>query len=296
MNERDRAVVQSSKTPAQALTKPKGSGNEMTNSSFEAPPEGEVKPRVASAPGRGSRHSIRPSDADDVCGSERSESALSMRRILAVDVGGSHIKALIGDGEQEIKFDSGPNCSPQAMLTQLRRRLRGRPYDAVSIGIPAPVVQGRLAHEPYNLGPGWQGFDYRAMFGCPVRLINDAAMQALGSYEGGHMLFLGLGTGLGSAMVVDGVVAPMELAHLPYRKHSFEHYVDDRARERLGRKKWQAKVYDVIEVLRAALQPDYVMLGGGNAGHLHELPDGMRLGGNAHAFAGGFRLWEEEPK
>jgi predicted NBD/HSP70 family sugar kinase len=221
----------------------------------------------------------------------------AVRRILAVDVGGSHIKALIsGSEEAEIKFVSGPKFTAQAMLMQLRRRLRGRPYDAVTIGVPAPVVHGRLRHEPYNLGKGWQDFDYQAAFGCPVRLINDAAMQALGSYEGGHMLFLGLGTGLGSAMIVEGAVMPMELAHLPYRKHSFEHYVSERARERLGSKKWQAKVYEVVEALRAALQPDYVMLGGGNARHLHKLPEGLRLGGNDHAFQGGFRLWERDSK
>ena len=246
----------------------------MRSSSFEAPPGGGVPAR----------------------GRKRPKRTLNRRRILAVDVGGSHIKALISGSKQEIKFVSGPKFSAKAMMAQLHRRLRGRPYDAVSIGIPAPVIHGRLGHEPYNLGKGWQDFDYQAAFGCPVRLINDAAMQALGSYEGGKMLFLGLGTGLGSAMIVEGTVVPMELAHLPYHKHSFEHYVNERARDRLGRRKWQAEVYEVIDVLRAALQPDYVMLGGGNVRHLRKLPEGVRLGGNDHAFQGGFRLWEGKTK
>jgi predicted NBD/HSP70 family sugar kinase len=224
------------------------------------------------------------------------ESIVGQRSILAVDVGGSHIKALVNGSRREIRFESGPKFPAQEMMAQLHRRLRGRRYDAVSIGVPAPVAHGRLLHEPYNLGKGWRDFDYEAAFGCPVRLINDAAMQALGSYEGGHMLFLGLGTGLGTAMIVDGLIVPMELAHMPYRRHSYEHYLREAARERIGRKQWQARVYEVIEVLRAALQPDYVMLGGGNARHLRKLPDGVRLGGNALAFEGGFRLWREESK
>lgn len=221
---------------------------------------------------------------------------MAQRSILAVDVGGSHVKALISGGGREIEFVSGPEFSARQMVTQLRRRLRGSRYDAVSIGVPAPVVRGRLVSEPHNLGKGWRDFDYQAAFGRPVRLINDAAMQALGSYEGGHMLFLGLGTGLGTALIVDGLIVPMELAHMPYRKHTYEHYLREIALERAGRKKWQARVYEVIEVLRAALQPDYVMLGGGNIRHLRELPDGVRLGGNALAFQGGFRLWRGQAK
>jgi ROK family protein len=258
----------------------------MTTSSSKAASDRSAKPAQSRGGGRS-----RPAAANARRTAER---PAARRRILAVDVGGSHIKAVISGNEQEIKFVSGPKFSAQAMMKQLHLRLRGRPYDAVSIGVPAPVLHGRLQHEPYNLGKGWQDFDYQAAFGCPVRLINDAAMQALGSYDGGHMLFLSLGTGLGSAMVVNGVVAPMELAHLPYRKHSFEHYVNEQSREDLGRKKWQAKVYEVVEVLRAAMQPDYVMLGGGNVRHLRKLPEGVRLGGNAHAFEGGFRLWEGE--
>jgi len=215
------------------------------------------------------------------------------QHILVLDVGGSHVKALIKGARQPIKISTGPDFTPDDMLTRLRSRLHGRHYDAVSIGIPAPVIHGRLLHEPYNLGKGWLGFDYPAAFGCPVRLINDAAMQALGSYNGKHMLFLGLGTGLGSAMIADGVIAPLELAHLPYRKHTFEYYVGEQARERQGRKKWRANVDAVVETLRAALQPDYVVLGGGNIRHLRKLPAGVSRGDNANAFLGGFRLWQD---
>ena len=215
------------------------------------------------------------------------------KQVLVLDVGGSHLKALIQGGRQPIKIVSGADFTPDAMLTRLRSRLHGRHYDAVSIGIPAPVIHGRVLHEPYNLGKGWAGFDYQAAFGCPVRLINDAAMQALGSYNGKHMLFLGLGTGLGTAMIADGVILPMELAHLPYRRHTFEHYVGEQARERLGGRKWRANVDAVVETLRAALQPDYVVLGGGNVKHLRQLPEGVNRGDNANAFQGGFRLWQE---
>ena len=219
--------------------------------------------------------------------------AAAPRRILVLDVGGSHVKALIEGGRQEIKMVSGPKLTPDAMLTRLHPRLRGKRYDAVSIGLPAPVIHGRVMQEPRNLGKGWKDFDFQAAFDCPVRLINDAAMQALGSYAGGHMLFLGLGTGLGSAAIVDGVIQPLELAHLPYRKHSFEHYVGEQALERLGRRKWLVHVEATIALLRAALQPDYLVLGGGNARHLRKLPAGVRRGDNANAFPGGFRLWQE---
>ncbi|MDO1528830.1 ROK family protein [Fulvimonas sp. R45] len=207
-------------------------------------------------------------------------------------MGGSHVKAMLSGKRQEVKIDSGPAMGPQQMMDALRKRLRGWQYDVVSIGFPAPVVHGRIVHEPHNLGAGWVGFDFTAAFGCPVKLVNDAAMQALGSYQGGRMLFLGLGTGLGSAMIVDGLVEPMELAHMPYKKHDYEHYVSEAARERHGKKKWQAHVFEEVEALRAALEPDYVVLGGGNVEHLDKLPEGVRRGDNANAFAGGFRLWE----
>jgi predicted NBD/HSP70 family sugar kinase len=225
----------------------------------------------------------------------RQPEAPAPRHILVLDVGGSHVKALTQGSRQPIKIATGPEFTPDDMLTRLRSRLHGRHYDAVSIGIPAPVIHGRLPHEPVNLGKGWVGFDFQAAFGCPVRLINDAAMQALGSYSGRHMLFLGLGTGLGSAMIVDGVIEPLELAHLPFRKHTFEYYVGEQARERLSRKKWRANVDEVIETLRAALEPDYIVLGGGNVRHLRKLPTGVHRGDNANAFLGGFRLWQELP-
>jgi len=164
-------------------------------------------------------------------------------------------------------------------------------YDVVSIGYPGPVLHGRILHEPHNLAPGWVNFDFAKAFGCPVKVINDAAMQALGSYKGGSMLFLGLGTGLGSAMIVDGILEPLELGHLPYRKATYEDYVGVRGLERHGKKKWRKYVADVIERLAAALQPDDIVLGGGNVKKLQALPKGCREGSNEHAFTGGFRLW-----
>jgi polyphosphate glucokinase len=168
----------------------------------------------------------------------------------------------------------------------------GWDYEAVSVGYPGPVLHGRPVSDPVNLGHGWVGFDFAAAFGRPVKVVNDAAMQALGSYEGGRMLFLGLGTGLGSAMIVDGVIEPMELAHLSYRKATFEDYVGIRGLKRLGNKKWRRAVFDVVARLTAALEPDYVVLGGGNTKRLKELPPKCRAGDNANAFLGGFRLWE----
>jgi polyphosphate glucokinase len=168
-------------------------------------------------------------------------------------------------------------------------------YEVISLGYPGQVVHNMPAHDPANLGPGWIGFDYAAAFGKPVRIINDAAMQALGSYDGGRMLFLGVGTGLGSAMIVDGELEPMELGHLPYKKaKTYEDYVGERGRIRLGKKRWREEVLKVVEVFRTALQPDYIVLGGGNAKFMKELPPDVRLGDNANAFKGGFRLWEPE--
>jgi polyphosphate glucokinase len=169
-------------------------------------------------------------------------------------------------------------------------------YDAVAIGYPGPVMHNRPVAEPHNLGTGWVGFDFAQGFGRPVRMINDAAMQALGSYKGGKMLFLGFGTGLGTTMIVDGAVEPMELGHLPYRKATYEDYVGERAFERFGKKKWRKNVADVVARLVAALEPDDVVLGGGNVKRLKELPPGTRAGDNANAFVGGFRLWPEAAK
>lgn len=217
-------------------------------------------------------------------------------KILVVDVGGHHVK-LLASGETEARaFVSGSRLSPQQMVRGTLDASRDWRYEAVSIGYPGPVLHGRLVREPHNLGRGWVGFDFEAAFARPVKLVNDAAMQAIGSYEGGTMLFLGLGTGLGSALMVDGRVEAMELAHLPYRKgRSYEDYVGARGLERLGTKKWRKAVLDVVETLRAALRPDYVVLGGGNARKLdvQALPAQVRLGDNANAFVGGFRLWAD---
>jgi polyphosphate glucokinase len=214
--------------------------------------------------------------------------------VLVVDVGGTHVKILATGQEQRREFPSGPTLTAEQMVLGVKGLAGEWKYDAVSIGYPGPVLHGRPVAEPHNLGPGWVGFDYVATFGCPVKVINDAAMQALGSYKGGKMLFLGLGTGLGSTMILDGIVEPMELGHLPYQKGMYEDYVGLRGLDRLGKKKWRHYVADVVALLIAALQPDDVVLGGGNVKKLKELPAGCRAGDNANAFLGGFRLWEEE--
>lgn len=215
-------------------------------------------------------------------------------KVLVVDVGGTSVKILLSGQQNARAFPSGPELTAQQMVAGVLKATKGSKYDVVSIGYPGPVLRGVLLAEPKNLGPGWAGFDFRKAFGCPVTLINDAAMQALGGYEGGRMLFLGLGTGLGSALIADNVIMPMELAHLPYKKGgTFEDYVGRRGLERLGRKKWRRTVDDVVVRLKNALVADDVLLGGGNAKKLKQLPEGVRLGDNAHAFLGGQRLWEE---
>jgi polyphosphate glucokinase len=214
------------------------------------------------------------------------------RDVLAIDVGGSHVKAVVsGEGNEPRRFDSGSALTPQELVSGITGLTGDWSYDAVSIGIPAVVRDSHVVSEPVNLGEGWVGFDFEAAFGKPTKVVNDAAMQALGSYDGGKMLFLGLGTGLGSAMVVEGIVAPMELGHLPFRKATFEDYVGERGRKRLGKKDWQKAVAEAIEALTAALEPEYVVLGGGNAKKLEELPPNARLGRNDNAFKGAFRLW-----
>jgi polyphosphate glucokinase len=213
--------------------------------------------------------------------------------ILVVDVGGTHVKILATGKEAPRKFVSGPNLTPARMVSGVKELAAEWQYERVTIGYPGPVIRGRIAAEPHNLGAGWLGFDFQAEFGRPVRLINDAAMQALGCYEGGRMLFIGLGTGLGSALVLDGIVQPTELAHLPYKKATFEDYVGLRGLKRLGRKKWRNCVMDVVARLVAALEPEDVVLGGGNVKELKGLPPGCRAGTNAAAFRGGFRLWEQ---
>jgi polyphosphate glucokinase len=214
------------------------------------------------------------------------------RRVLAIDVGGSHVKMRVF-GRREIRqFESGPTLNPRQMVAHVHRLTGDWTFDAVSIGYPGVVLHGKVVAEPHNLGAGWVGFDFRKAFGRPTRIMNDAAMQAIGSYEGGRMLFLGLGTGLGSAMIVDGIVAPMELAHLTYKKgRSYEEYVGELGLRRLGQKRWRRKVRDVVEQLSGVLEVDYVVIGGGNARKLKRLPKNARLGSNDFAFIGGFRVW-----
>ncbi len=215
------------------------------------------------------------------------------RSVLVIDVGGTNIKILATGQEERRKIPSGPSMTARRMVDAVGAAAKDWEYEAVSIGYPGPVVRGRPVAEPHNLGRGWVGFDYRKAFGCPVKLINDAAMQALGSYERGKMLFLGLGTGLGSAMIVDGIIEPMELAHLPYRRATYEYYLGKQGMKRAGKKKWRKTVAEVVERLAAALEPDYIVLGGGNVRKLKELPPGCRIGDNSNAFLGGFRLWED---
>jgi polyphosphate glucokinase len=213
--------------------------------------------------------------------------------VLVVDVGGTHVKILATGQKQFREFPSGPTLTAKQMVAGVKKLAGNWKYDAVSIGYPGPVIRNRPLAEPYNLGRGWMGFDFRAAFMRPVKVVNDAAMQALGSYKSGKMLFLGLGTGLGSAMIVAGIVEPMELGHLPYKKRTFEDYVGVRGYERLGKKKWRKEVADVVSQLVAALEPEDVVLGGGNVKKLKELPPGCRAGANANAFLGGFRLWQK---
>jgi len=216
------------------------------------------------------------------------------RRVLVVDVGGTTVKILATGQDAHRSFPSGPKLTPGQMVSGVKKLARGWSYDAVSIGYPGPVLHGRPIAEPYNLGGGWVGFNFSAAFGYPVKVINDAAMQALGSYTGGKMLFLGLGTGLGSTMIVDGIVEPMELGHLPYKKGTYEDYVGHAGLNRHGKKKWRRHVADVVARFFAALEPDDIVIGGGNVKKLDALPPHSRAGDNANAFRGGFRLWEKD--
>lgn len=216
------------------------------------------------------------------------------KNILVIDVGGTHIKLFATGQKEAVKIDSSPNMTAKKMVKSVREATKDWNYAAVSIGYPAPVVHGHPLSEPHNLGGGWVGFDFRKAFGVPVKIVNDAAMQALGIYRGGRMLFLGLGTGLGSAMIVDGLLEPMEVAHLPYKKgRTYEDYAGLRGLKRMGKKKWRRYVARIAEELKNALQADYVVLGGGNAKLLKDVPEGCRLGDNSSAFTGGFRLWDE---
>jgi polyphosphate glucokinase len=212
--------------------------------------------------------------------------------VLVIDVGGTHVKVYSTRRREPVKINSGPTMMPQELVEAVQAETSGWKFDVISIGYPGPVVHGKPLSEPANLGKGWVGFDFEKAFGQPVKIINDAAMQALGSYRGGRMLFLGLGTGLGSALVVDGVLEPMELAHLPY-KHgkTFEEFVGTAALKRVGEKRWLKNVFDVVEQLKSALQPEYVVLGGGNSKRLKTLPPETICGNNEDARKGGLRLW-----
>jgi polyphosphate glucokinase len=215
------------------------------------------------------------------------------KHILVIDVGGTHVKVRLDARGPIRKFLSGAATTPQIMLGQIAEVTGSLKFDAVSLGYPGVVVGGRIAADPHNLGAGWIGFDFARAFGKPVKIINDAAMQAMGSYEGGRMLFMGLGTGLGVTLIVDGVVEPTELGHLPYKRgKTFEDYVGERGRKAHGTKKWRKSAIEIIEHLKVALGVDYVVLGGGNAVRLKSLPPGVRLGDNSNAFIGGVRLWQ----
>ncbi len=212
--------------------------------------------------------------------------------VLVIDIGGTHVKVLATGQTIHREFESGPTLTPKRMVSGVRKLAADWKYDVVSVGYPGPVLRDRPVAEPWNLGKGWIGFNFESAFKRPVKIVNDAAMQALGSYRRGKMLFLGLGTGLGSALVVDSIVEPMELGHLPYKKATFEDYVGVRGLEKYGKKKWRHYVADVVERLVAAIEPDEVVLGGGNVKKLKKLPPGCRVGGNDNAFLGGLRLWE----
>jgi polyphosphate glucokinase len=216
-------------------------------------------------------------------------------KILVIDIGGTNVKMLASGHEQPRKFPSGRELTPDRMVAGVQSATTDWDYDMVSIGFPGPVLCGQPMTEPVNLGSGWVGFDFAAAFHRPVKVINDAAMQALGSYQGGKMLFVGLGTGFGATVIMDGVIEPLELGRFHYKKSTLEHYVGARGFKRQGRKKWQRHVEEVLERLMKALKPEDVVLGGGNAKKLKPLPPGTRLGDNAFAFLGGFRLWELEP-
>jgi polyphosphate glucokinase len=219
---------------------------------------------------------------------------MAQRAVLAVDVGGSHVKALTSRARVRRRFVSGPSLTAAEMVAGTLEAVKGWRWDAVTVGIPAPIRGGKLISEPANLGDGWVGFDYEAAFGTPTKVVNDAVMQAVGDYQGGRMLFLGLGTGLGSALIADGVIEPLELAHLPFRKKTFEDYVGARGLKRLGKKKWKKAVFEAVAQLSAALEPGEVVLGGGGVADLDELPEGCRRGENANAFRGAFRLWDPD--
>lgn len=218
------------------------------------------------------------------------------RKVLTIDVGGNNVKVLMTGQKEPLKFPSGPRLTPGRMVKGVKALTKGWKYDAVSIGYPGVVRKGRIAAEPVNLGKGWVGFSFRAAFRKPVRVINDAVMQALGSYRGGTMLFLGLGTGLGTSLIVNGHVVPMELGHFPYGKMTIEDHLGTRGLEAFGRARWRKLVEKAVGELVAAFLVDDVVLGGGNIKKLAALPKNCRAGANTNAFLGGFRLWQDAPR
>jgi polyphosphate glucokinase len=219
-----------------------------------------------------------------------------MKNVLVIDVGGNNVKVSMAH-RPTLRVPSGRNMTAARMAAAVLKSIDGWKYDAVSIGFPGTVRNSRPSHEPHNLSGGWMRFNYQKAFGKPVKIVNDAAMQALGAYQGGRMLFLGLGTGLGSALIAEGVLMPLELAHLPYRRgKTYEDYVGQRGLERLGRRRWTRHVHRVVALLAAALGADYVVLGGGQTKKLRSLPPGTRIGDNRHAVLGGLKLWAERPR
>jgi len=219
---------------------------------------------------------------------------VTAQAVLVIDLGGTNVKVLATGQKEPRRYPSGPAMTPRRMVRVVKKLVREWKFDCVSLGFPGPIINECPLREPHNLGRGWMGFDFGKAFGCPVKVINDAAMQALGSYKGGRMLFLGLGTGLGAAMIVDGVLEPMELAHLTYKDgKTYEDYLGLRGLERSGKKRWRRHVATVVKKLKIALKADYVVLGGGNSKKLKKLPLGTRLGSNACAFLGGFRMWQK---
>jgi polyphosphate glucokinase len=218
-------------------------------------------------------------------------------KVLVIDVGGTNVKMLLSGEKEPRRYPSGPTMTAQKMVQIVKKTAGDWKWDCISLGYPGPIINGHPLREPHNLGGGWMGFNFKKAFGCPVRLLNDASMQALGSYKGGRMLFLGLGTGLGSAMISGGVLEPMELAHLIYKKNkTYEDYLGVRGLEKLGKKKWRQQVGKIAEKLMGALGAEYVVLGGGNAKKLKKMPANCRAGANENAFLGGFRMWENKPR
>ncbi|HEY2588180.1 MAG TPA: ROK family protein [Tepidisphaeraceae bacterium] len=215
-------------------------------------------------------------------------------KVLVIDIGGTNVKMLVTGKDAPRRFPSGPKLTPDRMVEEVLAATHDWDYEAVSIGYPGPTLAGQPITDPVNLGPGWMGYDFEAAFRLPVRLINDAAIQALGSYNGGKMLFVGLGTGLGATVIMDGAIQALEIGRFQYKKRTLEYYLGNGGRKRQGQKKWRRQVDDVLQRLIAALKPDDVVIGGGNAKKLDPLPPGTRAGSNANAFLGGFRLWEGE--